>query len=424
MILEFRVGNFRSIRDEMLISFIASKDKKLSEQNLISTGLTGISHSLKSLAIYGANASGKSTLLSAFAYMRSVIAESATMLQLGQTFNIQPFKLDNAFVSKPSFFEITFLYGGVRHQYGFEITPEKIVDEWLLVYKTAKPQQWFRRFYDEKVGVYEYEFSSHLSGARKVWQESTRPNALFLSTAAQLNSEQLGPIFRWLAEQVVYFNAGFNPAPDYTTLLLQTDHGRKSVRDFLASADISIDEITSTLQKGVTQNIVFGPEGTKVSAEEREIVTPKFIHKTASGSASFELHEESGGTQRLYTLAAPIFDVLNQGKILIVDELDSSLHPLLVRSLIKLFNNKDTNPKNAQLLFTTHDTSLLDKSLFRKDQIWFIEKNKEQASTLTSLADFSPRETEAWEKGYLIGRYGAIPFIDGDLSFTKSEVLP
>ena len=118
MILEFRVGNFRSIRDEMLISFIASKDKKLSEQNLISTGLTGISHSLKSLAIYGANASGKSTLLSAFAYMRSVIAESATMLQLGQTFNIQPFKLDNAFVRKPSFFEITFLYGGVRHQYG------------------------------------------------------------------------------------------------------------------------------------------------------------------------------------------------------------------------------------------------------------------------------------------------------------------
>ncbi|MDP3745303.1 MAG: ATP-binding protein [Methylotenera sp.] len=424
MILEFRVGNFRSIRDEMLISFIASKDKKLAEQNLISTGLTGISHALKALAIYGANASGKSTLLAALAYMRSVIAESATMLQLGQTFNIQPFKLDSAFVNKPSFFEITFLYGGVRHQYGFEITPERIVDEWLLVYKTAKPQQWFRRFFDEDAGVYEYEFSSHLSGSRKVWQESTRPNALFLSTAAQLNSELLGPLFLWLAEQIVYFNAGFNPAPDYTTSLLQTDHGRKSVRDFLASADISIDDITSSVQKGLTQNVVFGPEGTKVSTEEREIVTPKFIHKTENGSASFELHEESGGTQRLYMLAAPIFDVLNQGKILIVDELDSSLHPILVRSLIKLFNNKETNPKNAQLLFTTHDTSLLDKSLFRKDQIWFIEKTKEQVSTLSSLADFSPRETEAWEKGYLIGRYGAIPFIDGDLSFTTSQELP
>lgn len=421
MILEFRVGNFRSIRDEVLISFVASKDKKLSAQNVISTGLTGITHALKSLAVYGANASGKSTLLSALAYMRSVIAESATMLQLGQTFNIQTFKLDDEFSSKPSLFEITFLFGGIRHQYGFEITSEKIVDEWLLVYKTAKPQQWFRRFFDDEVGAYEYEFSSHLTGPRKVWQESTRPNALFLSTAAQLNSELLGPIFRWLAEQIIYFNAGFNLPHDYTTSLLQTDQGRKSVRDFLASADISIDEITSSVQKGITQNVVFGPEGTKVSTEEKEIVTPKFIHKTTNGSASFELHEESGGTQRLYTLAAPIFDVLNQGKVLIVDELDSSLHPILVRSLIKLFNNQETNPKNAQLLFSTHDTSLLDKSLFRKDQIWFIEKNKEQASTLSSLADFSPRETEAWEKGYLIGRYGAIPFIDGDLSFAKFE---
>ncbi|MDP8567830.1 AAA family ATPase [Methylophilus aquaticus] len=421
MILEFRVSNFRSIRDEVLISFVASKDKKLAEQNLLVTGLTGISHALKSLAIYGANASGKSTLLSALAYMRSVVAESATMLQLGQTFNIQPFKLDAAFVNKPSFFEITFLFNGIRHQYGFEITPERIVDEWLLVYKTSKPQQWFRRVFDEKLGAYEYEFSSHLSGPRKVWQESTRANALFLSTAAQLNSELLGPLFRWLAGQIIYFNAGFSPAPDYTTSLLQTDQGRQSVRDFLASADISIEEITSVAQKGVTQNIVFGPEGTKVSMDENEIIMPKFIHKTASGSATFELHEESGGTQRLYMLAAPIFDVLNQGRILIVDELDSSLHPILVRSLIKLFHHKETNPKNAQLLFTTHDTSLLDKSLLRKDQIWFIEKNKDQASTLTSLADFSPRETEAWEKGYLIGRYGAIPFIDGDLSFTQSN---
>ena len=422
MILEFRVGNFKSIRDEIVISFIASKDKKLVEQNLIATGLSGIPNALKSLAIYGANASGKSTLLAAMAYMRSIIAESATMIQLGQTFNIQPFKLDNTFVSKPTFFEITFLFDGVRHQYGFEITPERIVDEWLLVYKTAKPQQWFRRVLDEESGSYEFEFSSHLTGPRKVWQESTRQNALFLSTAAQLNSEQLGPIFRWLAETIIYFNAGFNPSPDFTTALLQTDSGRNSVRDFLASADISIDEITSIAQKGITQNIVFGPEGTKVSSEEREILTPKFIHKTANGSATFELHEESGGTQRLYTLAAPIFDVLNQGKVLIVDELDSSLHPLLVRGLIKLFSNKETNPKNAQLLFSTHDTSILDKSLFRKDQIWFVEKNKEQASTLSSLADFSPRETEAWEKGYLIGRYGAVPFIDGDLSFGKTAL--
>jgi hypothetical protein len=203
-----------------------------------------------------------------------------------------------------------------------------------------------------------------------------------------------------------------SPLPDLTTQLLQTEVGKRAVRDFLASADISISDVLSVPRQGFHQNIMFGPEGTQVTREEREILTPQFVHNTEHGSASFELHEESQGTQRLYALAAPVLDVLKHGRLLIVDELDSSLHPLLVRRLVRMFHQPELNPHGAQLLFTTHDTSLLDRTLFRRDQIWFTEKDRDQATHLYPLTDFSPRESEAWEKGYLIGRYGAVPFFN------------
>lgn len=412
MLLEFRVRNYRSIRDEQVISMVASKDKKLADSHLMPTGIKALPYVVRSAVVYGPNASGKSTLLRALDYMRAVVAESATVIQLGQTYNVQPFRLDAAWVDQPTTFEISFLLNGVRHQYGFTMTPQRIVDEWLLVYRATKPQQWFSRTFDAETQTSIFEFSTHLTGPRKLWQETTRPNALFLSTAAQLNSELLGPVFRWLVEQPVFFGAGAMPLPDFTTALLQTEAGKLAVRDFLKSADISISDVLSEPRQGFHQKIMFGPEGTKVTQEEREMLLPRFVHTTEHGSASFELHEESEGTQRLYALAAPVLDVLQHGRLLIVDELDSSLHPLLVRRLVRLFQHPEHNPKGAQLLFTTHDTSLIDRTLFRRDQIWFTEKDRDQATRLYPLSDFSPRETEAWEKGYLIGRYGAVPFFD------------
>ncbi len=416
MLLEFRIRNYRSIRDEIVVSFVASKDKKLADTHLASTGIKSLPHVLRSAVVYGPNASGKSTLLQALFFMRAVVAESATIMQPGQTFNVQPFRLDTEYAKQPTEFEITFLLDGVRHQYGFRLTPERIVDEWLLVYRAAKPQQWFSRSFDEKTQSSVYEFSTHLTGPRKLWQETTRPNALFLSTAAQLNSELLGPIFRWLVEQPVYLGAGLSPLPDSTTELLQTDVGKRAVRDFLTSADISISDVVSVSRPGFHQQIMIGPDGPKFSREERELLMPQFVHKTEHGSASFELHEESQGTQRLYALAAPVLDVLKNGRLLIVDELDSSLHPLLVRRLVNMFHNPELNSHCAQLLFSTHDTSLLDRNVFRRDQIWFTEKDRDQATRLYPLSDFGPRETEAWEKGYLIGRYGAVPFFDEPVS--------
>jgi AAA15 family ATPase/GTPase len=411
MLLEFRVRNYRSIRDEQSLSLVASKDPELGATHLIPTGLKTLPSAVRSAVVYGSNASGKTTLLFAMHYMRAVIAESATIVQPGQTYNIQPFKLDDAFVTEPSSFEVTFMFNGIRHQYAFELTPQRIVSESLLVYHSAKPTQWFSRHLKDDGETYQYEFSTYLTGSRKLWEKSTRANALFLSTAAQLNSEKLSPVFQWLVDNIVFIPAGAQIIHDLTTAMLNTDEGRTAVREFLLAADISIADIQAVPRKGFRQQVVFQVGGTpKSSQEESEFLVPIFQHTTPKGSAQFELHEESHGTQRLYGLAAPVLDILKRGSVMIIDELDSSLHPLLVRRLISMFHNPVLNKNGAQLIFSTHDTSLLDHTLFRRDQIWFVEKNDNQATQLYPLTDLSIRKHEAWERGYLAGRYGAVPF--------------
>lgn len=412
MLLEFRVSNFRSIRDEQVLSLVgSSSDTELAETHLAPTGLKSPPAAVRSAVVYGPNASGKSTLVLALNYARAVVAESATVIQPGQTYNVQPFKLDENFVKAPTEFELTFLLGGVRHQYAFAMTSKRIVSESLLVYRTHKPSQWFSRRLAEDGETYEYEFSSHLTGQRKLWQESTRPNALFLSTAAQLNSDLLSPVFRWIVDSIVFLPAGASVDHDFTTAMLATHEGRATIRDFLSAADISIEDVQAVPRKGIHNRVVFNAAGiAQASREEREILVPIFQHSTQKGSANFELHEESEGTQRLFGLVAPVVDVLRSGRLLVIDELDSSLHTLLVRRLISMFHNPDLNKVGAQLIFSTHDTSLLDHTLFRRDQIWFTEKDRDQATCLYPLSDFSPRKHEALEKGYLMGRYGAVPF--------------
>ena len=410
MLLEFRVRNYRSIRDEQALTLIASGDKELAATHLASTGLKSAPHALRTLVVYGPNASGKSNLLRALDYLRAVVAESATVIQPGQTYNVQPFKLDPATAHQPTEFEITFLLSGVRHQYAFAMTPQRIVSESLLVYRSIKPTQLYSRQHVDGDG-YDYEFSTYLTGPRKLWQESTRPNALFLSMAAQLNSEQLSPVFNWIVRNMTFLPAGAAVFPDLTTALLTTEQGRTSIREFLSAADISIADVQAISRKGMQAQWVMSASGVQqASQEEREFLLPVFEHTTPKGSAKFELHDESEGTQRLYGLIAPVLDCLRDGRVLVVDELDSSLHTLLLRRLVTMFQTPELNPNGAQLIFSTHDTSLLDHTLFRRDQIWFTEKDADQATCLYPLTDFSPRKHEAWERGYLAGRYGAVPF--------------
>ena len=414
MLIEFRVKNFRSLRDEQVLSLVAAKDDSLSDTNTLTTGLKAVPRVLPSAVIYGANACGKSNIIKALQYMRAVILESATIIQPGQTFSVQPFRLNPASEKEPTEFEVTFVLEHVRYQYGFALTSQRIVSEYLLVYKSFKPQQWFERHYDAEKGKDVYDFGTGLKGPKSLWEGATRPNALFLSMAVQLNSEDLRPVFDWFVRDLVIFNETARLNPQISIQLLKQNEGKKQICDFLSAADISISDIEVVTNKVPGQSVHFDLDAgkTELRAEEIEENRLRFTHVTSQGKAVFEFDDESNGTRLLVFLAGPILSILAKGQTLVIDELDTSLHTLLVRELIQMFHRPEINRRGAQLIFTTHDTSLLDApDLFRRDQIWLVEKDINQSSTLVALAEFSPRKNEALEKGYLIGRYGGIPFL-------------
>jgi AAA15 family ATPase/GTPase len=414
MLVEFRVKNFRSLRDEQVLSLVASKDKELKDSNTMATGLKAAPSLLRSAVVYGANASGKSNLVKALQYMRSVVVESAAVIQPGQVYSVQPFRLDAESAHEPTEFEVTFILGKVRYQYGFSMNSQRIVSEHLLVYKAFKPQSWFVRHFDAGTNADIYEFGTGLKGPKAVWEGATRPNALFLSMAVQLNSDALRPVFDWFANSLVIFNEHFQLNPQFSIQLLKQDAGRKQICDFLTAADISIADVEvstrPTLAHSIKIDLLTGKREEAAVKNVEEVV--KFHHATAAGKAVFDLSDESSGTRNLLFLAGPIMDILRKGLTLVVDELDTSLHPLLMRDLIRRFHQPEINTGGAQLIFTTHDTSLLDAyGLFRRDQVWFVEKKADQSTELYGLTDFSPRKNEALERGYLQGRYGAVPLL-------------
>lgn len=414
MLVEFRIKNFRSLRDEQVLSLVASTDKTLLGTHALDTGLKAAPHLLKSAAVYGANASGKSNLIKALQYMHGVVLESAA-LQPGQTFDrLPPFKLDATSGNLPTEFEVTFILDGVRYQYGFAMNTQRIVSEQLLVYKAFKPQRWFERRFDAESGKDVYEFGPSLKGAKNLWEGATRPNALFLSMAVQLNSEALRPVFDWFANRLVIFNEQSPLSPQFSMQMLKQEAKRKAICEFLRAADISIADIEVATKQAMVHTIKFDLATGKreETASEQAVDEVKFHHITEHGKAVFDLMDESSGTRNLLFLTGPILDILGKGLTLVVDELDTSLHTLLVQALVRLFHRPEVNTGGAQLVFTTHDTSLLDAyGLLRRDQVWFVEKRPDQSSSLYPLLDFSPRKNEALERGYLQGRYGALPFL-------------
>lgn len=415
MLVEFRTKNFRSLRDEQVLSLVASPDKTQKDTNTLPTQLKAAPHLVRSAVIYGANASGKSNLIKALQYMRGVVLESA-MLQPNQAFNVQPFRLDTTSAQEPTEFEVTFILEGVRYQYGFAMTPKRILREHLLVYKAFKPQRWFERQFDTETGKDHYEFGPGMKGQKSLWEGATRANALFLSMAVQLNSETLRPVFNWFAQQLVIFNEASQLAPTFSVQMLKAADQRKAICDFLRAADISISDIDVVTQKAPSQVVHIDRDTgvTEVKTEEIEQHELKFHHVVGDTRAVFDASDESSGTRNLLALTGPVMDILRKGLTLVVDELDTSLHTHLVQALVRLFHTPEINTSGAQLIFTTHDTSLLDAyGLFRRDQIWFVEKEADQSSALYSLVEFSPRKNEALEKGYLQGRYGAVPIIHG-----------
>lgn len=414
MLLEFRVSNFRSILAEQRLNLVANRDKTRADANCSPTGLVGVPMAIRSAAIYGPNASGKSNVVRALGFFQDVVKRSALGMTEGQAFDFEPFRFTPAGPELLTEMELTFVEEGVRYQYGFNLDRQRIHEEWLLVYKNRKPQRWFQRALDPSTNKEEYELSSHLAGERKLWQRSTRANALFLSTAVQLNSEQLRPIFQWIVERLTILT---RTSPASTIELIESEAGKTAVLELLNEADLGIKN-AHVRKLPIAEEILRRIEGL-IPPELREGWRPESIrveleHQALSTtgeriSASLPLEEESLGTFRVFSLAAPILEALQAGKVLVIDEIDRSLHPLLTRHLVSKFH--EHNFSGAQLIFTTHTTSLLDQDWLRRDQIFLVDKDPNLATRIYPLTDIRVRKNVPLEQIYLHGRLGATPVV-------------
>jgi hypothetical protein len=414
MLVEFRVKNFRSLRGEQVLSFVASSDRTFHDTHCVATGFKGLPFVTRAAVVYGANATGKSTLMFALATMRNLVALSTKLTEPQFAEQYTPFRLDETSAAEPTELEVTIVRDGVRYQYGFRYDAQRICAEWLIVYRHGKGQHWFERQYDalQKEDVWA-PFSSYFKGERETWRKTTRPQALFLTTAVQLNSEQLAPLFDWFINGMTLLtgNGELNPLP--TLARLDDSDFKRRTLELLRAADIHVADIRVEKQPGQQFEFVLAPgKPTEVLTSDREFPEVQFLHKTQGGElVAFDRRYESAGTQRLLAYAGPVLDAIERGRLLVIDELDRSLHPLLARFIVRLMHNPAVSTKAAQLWITTHDTTLLDTDLLRRDQIWFVEKDEHQASRLYPLSDFKPRKNEALEWGYLKGRYGGIPFV-------------
>jgi hypothetical protein len=414
MILDFRVRNFRSLRDAATLSFVASSDRTHAATHLIETGFGPARRVLRSAALYGPNASGKSTLIFALATMAKLVLQSTVLTDAQLAEEYTPFRLDAGSASEPTEFEINLLLDGVRYEYGFAYDGTRIHHEWLTVYRKAKGQHWFERRWDptRREEVWE-KFSTHFVGERETWRRATRPQALFLTTATQLNSDLLRPLHQWFQHGLAILPAGGLPPISWTATRLDDVAFKERVLALLRASDLHVADIKTV--PATAREATFATESsqpTTLTGGFVEVTDIQFGHQVADGpTVWFDRRHESLGTQRLLAYAAPILEALERGSLLVIDEIDSSLHPLVTRFVVGLFNDPSLSKRGAQLLITTHDTSLLDTAVMRRDQFWLIEKDEGQASRLLPLTDFSPRGNEALERGYLRGRYGALPLI-------------
>lgn len=396
MILEFCVSNYLSIKDELKISFVATslKESLPDANDLVPISGAGVSL-VRSAVIYGANASGKTNVLKAVSFYKHFIMDSFKNSQAGEAIDVENFRLNATAVKEPTTMEATFTDGAFIYRYGFEVDSKAVRAEWLyrrINKKRAKEVEIFDREGETTTVHPKSPLIQDLVNKKMV-----RGNALLLSTAAQFNEPTAVNVLHWLSDTQVLFYSEDEKLWAQAIKHLDDENVRNRITRFARYADLGIESITKIDNRIVSNHRQYDDEGREVN------------------NVAFSFNgNESEGTIKYFSLSYPIIDALDNGKRLVVDELDSKLHPLLVRKIITLFNSSETNPKGAQLLFTTHDTFLLGAGLFRRDQVWFTQKNSFGATEAYSLAEYKVRGNSPFEKEYLQGKFGATPII-GDL---------
>ena len=451
MLIEFSVENFRSFRKRATLSMIAARlratDEQLDHDNTI--GVSDKLILLRSAMIYGANASGKSNIIQAVTFMRQFVLNSAR-LQEENVIPVEPFLLDTTGRDSPSTFEIVFLMDGLQYRYGFSVTTTRVIEEWLYFIPTVKEVRLFTR--DEE-GVDVGQRFSEGNTLKKL----NLDNKLFLSVVAQFKkggvAQRVREWFRLTCHALTTVeDRGYLP---YTIECIEQGRYSESLMQFIRRLDLditglsveekplpaniaSIHDFITTMAKDSSDSLQLDLPGLTTDRTFKELRTSHAIRNPQGHIVSHQEFPaetmESEGTRKLIALAGPLFDVLTNGLVLFLDEIDSRLHPLITAAILKLFNSPLTNPKNAQIVCTTHDTNLLDRQIFRRDQVFFVEKDTNSISHLYSLAEFklenahgtgrTIRNDASFGKNYIQGRYGAIPYLGSLTSLFSEELNP
>ncbi len=412
MLVAFSVKNFGSVKGEATLNMVASRDASHPENLIHSSGV----RLLSSCALYGANASGKSTIIRALLLMRWLVINSASRPLADAPYPLKPFMLEPESRKQPTRFELTCLVNNTRFDYGFHADSRLVYEEWLHSYPKGQQRKLFTRTMAGDKAT--FKFGSHWEGDKTLTPTLTRPDALFLSVAGNFNHPICKPLVDWFRGKIR--NVTWVPSNQSTnTQALSSPESKASILAFLKNADLGIAGFTvseTVSEKAADNRRATAERILRMYYRDKHEVTTLHSGRDASGEptelVSFSLEEESEGAQKIYALAGLWLEVLTNGLILVADELDVRLHPLLTRHLVSAFHRPDTNPFGAQLIFATHDSGLLEPGLLRRDQVWFTEKDEQGSTCLYSLWEIKQvRKEENVRKGYLTGRYGAIPFV-------------
>ena len=415
MLLEFSVKNFLSFKEKVTFSMEAATGNENEDNIIIKTN----ERILKSTALYGANASGKTNLIKAFTAAIMMVRMSNNRQVGEKLMQMEPFAFDEKTIKEPCEFEFVFISNNNKYIYGFTADKDKIFEEYLYQYFSAKPTRIF-----ERINCNEYKFLQSDESKLNNYKDKNTDNKLFLATATTWNYDKTKDAYLWFAKNIDTYTGG-NFLNDFAIEAFRKDENKelkKFTLKLLEEADIVIKDFSIEVEeREVDSSLLMLLKNLNMPApavpEKQREVKIRMLHEVKDDNNKTKAYDlnlasESSGTQILFSFAPILKNVFENGKIIIVDEIEKSLHPNLVEMIIKFFHNPEINKGNAQLIFNTHDTNLLSLNIFRRDQIWFAEKNNERGATeLYPLDDFSVRKTENIQKGYLNGRYGAIPFV-------------
>ena len=442
MLKKFSLTDYKTFRERAEWSMEATDDTTFEEDNVATVPEFGL-RLLKSAAVYGANASGKSKLLQVLGLMKGL---ARGLLKIGpdETFPVEPFRLNPASAAEPSEIEIVFISAGTQYRYGFEADAAHVVAEWLFTKQPEQEEETEVFYRDEQSIELPADGSPQLRYLRDA--DVVRKNELLLPRAADNNSPEALQVYEWFRNLNLITALDTRKYRKVLIGLLNDPKWAPVLLELVQAADLSItaavpdmldlDNLPDDIPVEAAQRMrATAAEASKPTQIWRDVRTQHQVYDDdhlPQGHTWFGLlEEESHGTLQFFTLMALILDTLQSGGILAVDELETALHPQLVRKIVSLFHSPTYNLLGAQLLFNTHDTNLLAAdSPFRRDQIWFTEKDKYGAAKLYSLADFEfptpvqsgqPVRFDHLERDYLNGRFGAVPFLG---RFGYAEVAP